>query len=371
MESEEERWQETLVHNFGNLMTQSRKKVRLRDTTMLVESPLLSDKSKLIQDHNARFTLLEDDSDDFFLNEVDTKLEGNNRDYLTYTASLAIERRVRPLGSRSRDSQIKQTMSIHYLVAHRYGQGVELCPWKMASRESETVPSVLVPAVRVASKDPRAKEMEGYELWMLDVGNGTFGISGLTTNSGGKSNEGRSLIQSAVISSVGEVLGATNFSKACAGHAVVGGDDFNMVLSLLDKREHIDLALRSLSWSLWFAEAHVIHLPWEVVNHMCRNKHKKGFMAIKVNLKKTYDQLSWEFVCDTLEDVGLPLAFLGFYRIESWRRYVLRVRDCSEGTTSQPTSLFYALSIVVPSNLGCGLIFPTTDKGGPGYTAKV
>ena len=29
-------------------------------------------------------------------------------------------------------------------------------------------------------------------------------------------------------------------------------------------------------------------------------------MAIKVDLEKAYDRLNWDFILDTLEDVGLP-----------------------------------------------------------------
>lgn len=32
---------------------------------------------------------------------------------------------------------------------------------------------------------------------------------------------------------------------------------------------------------------------------------KKGFMAVKVDLEKAYDRLNWDFLLDTLKDIGL------------------------------------------------------------------
>ena len=33
-------------------------------------------------------------------------------------------------------------------------------------------------------------------------------------------------------------------------------------------------------------------------------------MAIKVDLEKAYDRLRWDFIHDTLKDVGLPKEFI-------------------------------------------------------------
>lgn len=33
---------------------------------------------------------------------------------------------------------------------------------------------------------------------------------------------------------------------------------------------------------------------------------KRGFMASKIDLKKAYDELWWDFMIDTLREVGLP-----------------------------------------------------------------
>lgn len=44
----------------------------------------------------------------------------------------------------------------------------------------------------------------------------------------------------------------------------------------------------------------------EVIHSMKRRKGLKGFMAIKVDPEKAYDRLSWDFVRDSLSDIGIP-----------------------------------------------------------------
>ena len=42
-------------------------------------------------------------------------------------------------------------------------------------------------------------------------------------------------------------------------------------------------------------------------------KHKRGkggWMAIKINLEKAFDRLRWEFIEDTLLDIGLPQTMI-------------------------------------------------------------
>lgn len=38
---------------------------------------------------------------------------------------------------------------------------------------------------------------------------------------------------------------------------------------------------------------------------MENKKGMKGFMAIKVDLEKVHDRLSWDFLADTIKDIGL------------------------------------------------------------------
>ena len=45
----------------------------------------------------------------------------------------------------------------------------------------------------------------------------------------------------------------------------------------------------------------------EVVHSMRRKTGRKGFMAIKVDLEKAYDQFNWDFIFDTLQHTGIPI----------------------------------------------------------------
>ncbi|XP_061376295.1 uncharacterized protein LOC133318322, partial [Gastrolobium bilobum] len=44
----------------------------------------------------------------------------------------------------------------------------------------------------------------------------------------------------------------------------------------------------------------------ELIHSMRKKRGSKGWMAIKVDLEKSYDRISWNFLQDTLYDVGLP-----------------------------------------------------------------
>ena len=48
----------------------------------------------------------------------------------------------------------------------------------------------------------------------------------------------------------------------------------------------------------------------EVIHSMRRKKWRIGQMAIKVDLEKAYDQLSWDFIYETLREIGLPTEFI-------------------------------------------------------------
>lgn len=48
----------------------------------------------------------------------------------------------------------------------------------------------------------------------------------------------------------------------------------------------------------------------EVIHYMRRKTGKRGFMAIKINLEKVYDQLSWNFIYETLKETGILLDLI-------------------------------------------------------------
>lgn len=48
----------------------------------------------------------------------------------------------------------------------------------------------------------------------------------------------------------------------------------------------------------------------EVFHSMRKKTGSTGWMAIKVDLEKTYDRLKWEFIIETLEDIGLPVILI-------------------------------------------------------------
>nr|YP_010833493.1 hypothetical protein QLP06_mgp004 [Jatropha curcas]WFG81119.1 hypothetical protein [Jatropha curcas] len=51
--------------------------------------------------------------------------------------------------------------------------------------------------------------------------------------------------------------------------------------------------------------------PRKLIFHSMRKKEGKvGFMVIKVDLEKAYDRIRWDFLYDTLLEVGLPFHFV-------------------------------------------------------------
>lgn len=53
-----------------------------------------------------------------------------------------------------------------------------------------------------------------------------------------------------------------------------------------------------------------IILAQEIFHSMRKRKGKKRWMAIKLDLEKAYDRLSWHFIKETLGDIGLPDDFV-------------------------------------------------------------
>ena len=44
----------------------------------------------------------------------------------------------------------------------------------------------------------------------------------------------------------------------------------------------------------------------KVLHSMRKRNSRKGIMTIKIDLEKTYDRLSWQFIRDTLHKLGFP-----------------------------------------------------------------
>lgn len=63
----------------------------------------------------------------------------------------------------------------------------------------------------------------------------------------------------------------------------------------------------------FFPGRHIIKnivVAQEVIPSMRNNKGTKGQMAIKMDLKKSYDRLSWSFIHETLLEAGIPTDFV-------------------------------------------------------------
>lgn len=53
-----------------------------------------------------------------------------------------------------------------------------------------------------------------------------------------------------------------------------------------------------------------IIIAQEIIHSMHQKTGRKGFMAIKVDLEKAYDLLSWHFIFETLMELRLPSALI-------------------------------------------------------------
>ncbi|CAL1412481.1 unnamed protein product [Linum trigynum] len=50
----------------------------------------------------------------------------------------------------------------------------------------------------------------------------------------------------------------------------------------------------------------------EILHSFRKKKGKKGGMIFKIDLEKAYDSLRWDFLRDTLKEVGLPSSWINF-----------------------------------------------------------
>ena len=66
-----------------------------------------------------------------------------------------------------------------------------------------------------------------------------------------------------------------------------------------------------------------IIITQEVVHSMRTMRGREGYMAVKVDLEKAYDRLGWNFIADTLNDIGIP------------GRLISVIMKCLTGTTMQ------------------------------------
>lgn len=53
-----------------------------------------------------------------------------------------------------------------------------------------------------------------------------------------------------------------------------------------------------------------ILIAQEILHSFHTKRGKGGYMAIKVDLEKAYDRLSWKYIRSSLLDAGLPLSFI-------------------------------------------------------------
>ena len=69
-----------------------------------------------------------------------------------------------------------------------------------------------------------------------------------------------------------------------------------------------------------------IIITQEVIHSMRRKKGKKGWMAINIGLQQAYDRLNWNFIIDTLKEIGLPTSFIDvvYHCISSFIKMLLK-----------------------------------------------
>lgn len=72
--------------------------------------------------------------------------------------------------------------------------------------------------------------------------------------------------------------------------------------TLVKQNQSSVIALRNISDNIIIVQ--------EIIHYMKTTKSKKGWMVVKVDLEKAYDRIWWDFLEDTLHDVGLPATIV-------------------------------------------------------------
>ena len=70
------------------------------------------------------------------------------------------------------------------------------------------------------------------------------------------------------------------------------------------------IALTQCSFILGHNSSNNIIVAQEILHKMRHSSGNKSFMAIKLDLEKAYDRLSWQFVVDSLKEIGLSNHFI-------------------------------------------------------------
>ena len=69
--------------------------------------------------------------------------------------------------------------------------------------------------------------------------------------------------------------------------------------------------------------SHNIIIAQEIVHSMQRMKGLKRFMAIKINMEKAFDWIKWDFLIDTLREIGLQKINIIWHCVSSPFMHIL------------------------------------------------